>query len=575
MALTWSRTGVNDGVYYKAVSARSIRIGGNRLTAYNWETNASNAGSDWHNTSDNWLVGKLLPEQQLSPAALGFYLSDTAQQYNVPFTLLTLQMCGYVAADQNGTVNESDKAPSVRWNKVEYRKNDEFAITPDLNDGGVYMDEYVNYLVSKLGDSTTETGIKAYALDNEPSLWCGTHSLIQSEPLKCLELIQKSSALSKAVKDVDPNALIFGPALYGFNAYTSFQDAPDWQQIKADGGYRWFIDYYLDSMKKESDRAGKRLLDVLDIHFYTEAKGPCGTRSSNCTNYVEEGCLDARMQSTRTLYEEGYIENSWIGQWGKEFLPILPNIQKSIDQYYPDTKLAITEYNFGGGTDISGGIAEADALGSFAKHGVFCANLWAQTDIIPMYQYSAINLYTNYDGNGTGFGNTLVSAESSDVKRSTVYAAIDNDNAKTVRVILTNKSVKENTPAVITIDSDKEYKCAEIYSLTNESKLIQRQKNLTGIIDNSLTYDMPAMSVTELVFVQDESMLSADGSDTTAAVTTVTDAISATPVPKDASITVGSFENKHSNFYIAGIIFLIVSIFGAVSIVIFKKGKKH
>ncbi len=33
------------------------RSGGNRLTGYNWETNASNAGSDWYHHSDYHLTG--------------------------------------------------------------------------------------------------------------------------------------------------------------------------------------------------------------------------------------------------------------------------------------------------------------------------------------------------------------------------------------------------------------------------------------------------------------------------------------------------------------------------------------
>src|ERR1700754_1276502 len=32
------------------------RIGGNRLTGYNWENNASNAGNDWNHSSDNYLT---------------------------------------------------------------------------------------------------------------------------------------------------------------------------------------------------------------------------------------------------------------------------------------------------------------------------------------------------------------------------------------------------------------------------------------------------------------------------------------------------------------------------------------
>lgn len=278
------------------------------------------------------------------------------------------------------------------------------------------------------------------------------------------------------------------------------------------------------------------------------------------------------MQSTRSLYEEGYIEDSWIGQWGKDFLPILPNIQKSIDQYYPDTKIAITEYNFGGGTNISGGVAQADALGSYAKYGVFCANLWAQTDILPMYQYSAINLYTNYNGNGAGFGNTLVKADSSNIEQSTVYAAIDEENTDTIRVILTNKSVKDNTPAQITIDGDKNYQCAEVYTLTSEASTIKRQKNLTGIANNTFTYEMPAMSVTELVLVQDESKLSSDGIEPTVVISDGTTSASLTPIPT----SVAPSGTVHKYYYVTISILLLAGIILiGVIILNYKKKKKN
>ena len=34
----------------------AMRFGGNRLTGYNWENNASNAGSDWNQSSDDYLA---------------------------------------------------------------------------------------------------------------------------------------------------------------------------------------------------------------------------------------------------------------------------------------------------------------------------------------------------------------------------------------------------------------------------------------------------------------------------------------------------------------------------------------
>ena len=46
--------GVNafDSSSVKNITTHNIRQGGNRFTGYNWETNWSNAGEDWHHSSD-------------------------------------------------------------------------------------------------------------------------------------------------------------------------------------------------------------------------------------------------------------------------------------------------------------------------------------------------------------------------------------------------------------------------------------------------------------------------------------------------------------------------------------------
>lgn len=77
-----------------------------------------------------------------------------------------------------------------------------------------------------------------------------------------------------------------------------------------------------------------------------------------------------RMQLPRTLWDSSYKEPTWIGQYfgGVE---ILRSIHKSIDTYFPDTKLAVTEYSYGGANHISGGIAQADALGILEKKKCF------------------------------------------------------------------------------------------------------------------------------------------------------------------------------------------------------------
>lgn len=489
--------GVNSGVDLTRVAAGSFRLGGNRMSAYNWENNMSNAGSDYKNLSDMYLVQNAAQEFRTAPGGAALDASKSAADNNVPYTLLTLQMLGYVSSSKRGSVTEKNAAPSDYWIKVVNRKDGEFSLTPDKKDDAVYMDEYLNYLFDKVGKSDSETGFKAYALDNEPSLWKGTHSMVQHGELTCSELITKSTDLASLVKDMDSGAEVFGPSLFGYAAFDNFTNPSDWQQLKLNNNYHWFIDYYLDAMKKESDAQGRRLLDVLDLHFYTEAKGVCGVRS--CNHYDNDDCIRARLDSTRSLYDPDYHEDSWITDTGAEFFPLLPNIQQSIDTYYPETKLAFTEYNFGGGDHISGGVTQADMLGIFAEYGVYFASIWS-FDPYNIYQLSAINMFTDYDGQGNGFGDTLVESSSSDRNTVSVYSAVDSGNDDgLLKIIAVNKSINDDTPVKISLTGEKKFSSAKVYSLYGDTTDIRRLDDVEKISDNEFSYTLPALSVTEFV----------------------------------------------------------------------------
>lgn len=492
--------GVNSGVDLSAVSAKSYRLGGNRMSAYNWENNVSNAGSDWYNTSDMYLITNVADEFKRVPGGPALDHAKQAAEHNVPYTLLTLQMLGYVSSSKKGSLNESMAAPSEYWKQVVNRKNSGFTLEPDKKDDYVYMDEYLNYLFENIGKSDSETGIKAYALDNEPALWNSTHSLVQSERITCAELLEKSVDLASLVKEMDSGAEVFGPSLFGYSAFVNLAGAGDWETIKADNGYRWFVDYYLDSMKNASEDKGVRLLDVLDIHYYTEAKGACGERS--CNHYDNDDCVQARLDSVRSLYDAKYREDSWITDTGAEFFPLLPNLLQSIDTYYPDTKLAFTEYNFGGGDHISGGVTQADMLGIFAKYGVYFASIWSfdQNE----YQLAAINMFTNYDGMGNGFGNTLVKSEY-DNDNISVYSSIDGESTDTVNIIVINKSIHDSMPVSINLSSENKYANAEVYALYGDSAEIRRLGDVEKISDNGFEYTLEPLSVTEFIVHKKDS----------------------------------------------------------------------
>src|SRR5262245_36576494 len=67
------------------------RLGGNRWTAYNWENNDSNAGSDYHFQNDSYLSGSTTPGAAVLPAI-------QAAGAGGKTTLLTIPVNGYVSA---------------------------------------------------------------------------------------------------------------------------------------------------------------------------------------------------------------------------------------------------------------------------------------------------------------------------------------------------------------------------------------------------------------------------------------------------------------------------------------------
>lgn len=504
--------GVNEYAFENLLDTSnygSIRQGGNRLTGYNWENNFSNAGADYHHQNDTHLnsiydpnywdtnIGDyvdVVPDglDPDAPAYIAQRLSVEAKEHNIPYTLATVQMAGYVAADAEGEVTEEEAAPSTRWVKVEPKKDGELSLEPDLDDGVVYMDEYVNYLVNKLGDSTTPTGIKGYSLDNEPEIWSHTHPRIHPVAFSMKELHEKSIETAKAVKSVDPNADVFGSVLCNFYFMIGGDSDPidpSWSSIKEQNGYNWYVDYFLDDMKKAEGEYGQRLVDVYDFHWYP----PCDTDSS--TRNV-----------ARNLYDPSYYNSAWLYNWYTNLLPLLPKVQDSIDKYYPGTKMAITEYDCGRKNNINSAIAQTEILGAFAANGVYLATRWTQGEGASDFILNAFNLYRNYDGNNSMFGDTYVETTNSDLDKSFSFASIDGDDESVVKVVLGNREEESTEKATITIDgSENSYHSAKVYAITQDSSDIQLIDVQNFDSTNEITVELPPLSIAQVVISEESS----------------------------------------------------------------------
>lgn len=488
--------GISSEAELSDVSIKALKQGSIGFSSYNWENNASNSGPAFYHENGFRLLEHYPESRWGQPGLIPERLVEAGALYNVPMTVTTLPLGRYVAADGNGIVLSSQIAPSERFKELSFNKNAPLADTPDLNDDTVYLDEYINYLIQKFGKADTATGIKGYALDYEPELWNVNQPVLHIEPIGMDELISRSEELAGVIKNLDSSALVYGGEFSGIRTLADFGGSPDWQEYS--NKYKWFLDYYLTRMHAAGTSAGKRVFDVLDIHYFSEDHADGCSSVAECTKEWHEECRDVRVQSTRTLWDGSYVENSEIGEKYQQYLPLLPMVRASVNQYYSGTKIALSAYNFGGGNDISGGIAEADALGIFASQDVYMACLSPKDGKIP-YQKAAVNLYTNYDGNGSGFGNTLVKASVDKKDEGSVYASIDDGNPEVLKIILLNKNSDAEQKVSLYINSPENYKMGLAFGFDKSSPDIRLFHSLKNISNNAFSYTVKPMTAVELV----------------------------------------------------------------------------
>ncbi|MGD0465032.1 MAG: glycoside hydrolase family 44 protein [Tepidisphaeraceae bacterium] len=468
---------------YQNMNLTFERQGGNRWTAYNWTNNASNAGSDYLYENDDYLGGGSTPGGAVLP------FLQAAQNANAG-ALITIPINGYVAADFSGPQNPSIPPQDSTHFVPEYPTP---AQDPAPASNHVYENGFIQLVANAFASNPNQP--LAIDLDNEPDLWDSTHQEVHPAQTTYAELLQKSIAYSTMIKSVDPNALVYGPVSYGWEGFVSLQNAPD---SAADGN---FLNYYLKNMSAASTAAGTRLLDALDLHWYPEATGinASGQSTRITVDDTSPGVDAARLQAPRSLWDPTYTENSWITQdTGSGPIQLIPRTQAQINANYPGTKLSISEYNYGAGNDITGGIAEADVLGIFGKYGVYSANEWSLLSN-ENFTDGAFEMFRNYDGKDSTFGDTEVQAANSDTVDTSIYASIDSKNPSHLTLVTINKETQAVT-STINIADGVNYKTAAVYQLTSANATPQFAGDIAITNPASFTYLMPAYSVSTISF---------------------------------------------------------------------------
>ena len=475
------------------------RYGGNTSSSYNWQLNASNHANDWYFES--------IAENSATAGELGDNFIATNKAGGAQ-TMITIPMLDWVAKVGSGRSKLASFSQAKYGNQTDadwqwfsdagngvLASNGQNVSGNDPNDSSTpssatTQKAWVQHLTSKWGLAASG-GLKFYILDNEHSIWQGTHRDVHPVGPKEGEIRQKMIDYSNMIKAADPGAMVVGPEEWGWSGY--FYSGYDQQYGAAHGwccypdraanGNMDYMPWLLDQLHKYDVANGTHVLDVFSLHIYPQG-GEFGDDTSTSMQQL-------RNKSTRSLWDPNYVDQSWIGD--KVYL--IPRMKSWVSTYYPGLKTAITEYNWGAEGHINGATTQADIYGIFGREGLDYATRWTTPDATTP-TYKAMKLYRNYDGSKHGFGDNSVSASAPNPDNLSAFAATrSTDGALTVMVI--SKVLSGNTPVTVHLANFAAGATAQEWQLTS-ANAIKRLADV-AVSSGNVAASVPAQSISLFV----------------------------------------------------------------------------
>ena len=514
-----------DPAEAKAVSLPLDRWGGDSATSYNYLLDVDNAASDWYFENFPGATTGYPDTSEFNTQVAQDAADGTKNMGTVPlvgWTPLRNTACSFSVA-KYGAQKATDPYRADCGNGVLLNGNN---VANDPADAYSPIDEtftaaWVKFLVGKFGNAASG-GVAIYDLDNEPSWWDAVHRDVHPLPFTYDELTSKSLAYAKAIKDNDPTAEVSGPVMdYWMDYFYSKKDIETgWGSgpcYCANGnptdrlahGDVPLIEYYLQQFKQYQDANNVRLLDYLDLHTYFAASYQGS--SVGLTTAGDTGAQQARLNSTRVFWDPTYTDPNYTDPGNRTstappYPPqLIPMMRKWVTDDYPGTKLAITEYNWGGQEAMNGALAQADILGIFGREGLDLGTLWGPPD--PKTQVPglmAFEIYRNYDGAHSLFGDMALPSTSVDQSQLSVYGALRTADGM-VTVVVVNKTYGDLT-ATLSLPNLTPNGAAKVFLYSNANlAAIIPQPDLTvtppatGSTTSSIAATFPAQSITLLV----------------------------------------------------------------------------
>jgi hypothetical protein len=421
-----------------------VRWGGNATSRYNWKTFTDNAAADWYFEDFGYT--------EIGDGDSIKYIQDVKAAGSNP--LMTMVMLPWVAKTSGWSFSVAKYGPQCGADPYNSDAGDgvlpdcqtlltgndptdanvELKDSPQNGDppGTVYRDQWAPALAAAFGSAP-----HFYNMDNEIDIWGGTHRDVHPNPSAYDEMRDTYFAEANALKGWDPNAIRFGPVSCCWWFYWNGANNND---KGAHAGVD-FLPWWLNEVYWQDRLAGRRSVDVFDIHAY-----PDGPDTSHFTQ-AQKRALSLRIY--RDYWDPKYVSESTTinQQWAtfiqpKKRIPFrIPRMRALVNMIYAGTPLSFTEWSaaFAGESDFSTALADADAYGILGRERMYLASRWVAPDPAnPNYQ--ALKLFRNYDGQHHSFATTSVSATNNgNPNLFSSYAALDSTGT-ILTVMVINKS---------------------------------------------------------------------------------------------------------------------------------------
>ncbi len=463
----------------KETGITSNRWGGNATTKYNWQGDLSSSASDWFFLNQH----SKPPGTPETEKSYYTFIKDTLSSgADVNFTIPTSDWIAKPHPDKGGrycsfptkVYPKQDKTDGQGCGNglLEGGKEKIWGNDPNLSmvKNSPEFQKGLVENIKKLFGGAAGKGVKFYTLDNETGLWNSTHRDTHPKGTSAEDQADRHERYAAMIKSVDPDAKVIGfaswgvmdlagsnvdytpPGPDGYKHYGDFKNPADrWSERKKHGDKSQLV-YLLERFKEFEKKHGKRLIDVIDIHWYPElyAKNQKGeTKRLADVSEADPLIVKKQFAALHEWYDAAFApDGKDIDSWtanpdNKKMLwdpyhPVIPALKKLIESTYPGTKLAINEFHSGGNENYYGAVVRAALYGIFMQEDLYMSENWSQVDKGKSLYY-AQKLYGNYDGKGSRVKGRFVKSSSSAAELMS-FAVRD---GKRVYVVLVNQSAEK------------------------------------------------------------------------------------------------------------------------------------